>query len=165
MCTSCGQHGGSRSFSWHGSSPRSLAPASASSSASSHSSKTCRRGELLTRSVGVAPRMICWPVQDVPRLHPGCHLGRAPASRDPLERCSNGACQHSQAEAENSLITSSSACFSYYCWAVDNFEHKKKKKKNTMIDHHPLVKRFSGVGGSKVVLFCCGMCFSLSAIV
>lgn len=61
----------------------SLSLASASSSASSHSSKTCQRGELLTRSVGVALSVVGWPAQDVPRLHPGCHLGQAPASHDP----------------------------------------------------------------------------------
>lgn len=134
MCAYCGQHAGPAAtwphgilFLWHGSFPRSLPFASASSSAASHSSKTCQRGELLTRSVGVALSMVCWPVQDVPRLRPGCHLGWAPASHDPLERCTNCACQYSQAEAETSSISSSSVCFSYYYWAVNNAVHKKKK--------------------------------------
>lgn len=91
MCTYCGQHGGpaatwpddiSFSLSWQPSA-FSLSLASASSSASSHSSKTCQRGELLTRSVGVALSVVGWPAQDVPRLLPGCHLGQAPASHDP----------------------------------------------------------------------------------
>lgn len=91
MCTYCGQHGGPAAtwpddisffLSWQPSA-FSLSLASASSSASSHSSKTCQRGELLTRSVGVALSVVGWPAQDVPRLLPGCHLGQAPASHDP----------------------------------------------------------------------------------